>query len=124
MNIFFTRRDTLKIFHGALCDGLSALRYYDLELTFNDTQYQLSRRKLRKCCYEDVLIQMLKDGFPLRLKDMSEDTRARTLTFKLLIKRLPTVDLGTIAKAISGDGDSQSADIILQTCFFGKVIYG
>lgn len=122
--MYFTKRETLKIFHGALCDGLGTLMYYDLEFTFNDAQYQLSRRKLRKCCYEDVLMQMLKDGFPLRLKDMSDDTRAWTLTMKLLIKRLPTVDLATLAEAISGEGDSKSADIILQTCFFGKVIYG
>ena len=74
MTVKLTPTESETIFHNALCNGLGYVEGYGIELDFNKQDYARAATVLKQgatdaVCYEDVLLQILKDGKKLTMID-------------------------------------------------------
>ena len=125
MKILLTPQESETFFHNSLCNGLGYVEGYGLELTFKDTHYKAARKKLDSPCYEDVLLQILKDGKPLKMIDHECDGEyTREITLKDVHEKVQTTDATWLLQMEHGEDDATTADCILQTVFFGEIVFG
>jgi len=125
MKILLTPQESETFFHNSLCNGLGYVEGYGLELTFKDSHYKAARKKLGSPCYEDVLLQILKDGKPLKMIDHECDGEyTREITLKDVHEKVQTTDASWLLQMENGEDDATTADCILQTVFFGEIIFG
>jgi hypothetical protein len=125
MKILLTPQESETFFHNSLCNGLGYVEGYGLELTFKDSHYKAARKKLGSPCYEDVLLQILKDGKPLKMIDHECDGEyTREITLKDVHEKVQTTDASWLLQMENGEDDATTADCILQTVFFGDIIFG
>jgi len=127
MTITLTQQESENLFFDALCNGLYELRYYNLYLNFDDEEYKSSKEKLKasnqNLCYEDVLMQMLRDGYKLEIIDYNGD-ESHYITLDLVHERVAKTPTRHLMDAINENGDAITADCILQTVIYEEVIYG
>ena len=127
MTITLTQQESENLFFDALCNGLYELRYYNLYLNFDDEEYKSSKEKLKASnqtlCYEDVLMQMLRDGYKLEIIDYNGD-ESHYITLDLVHERVAKTPTRHLMDAINESGDAITADCILQTVIYEEVIYG
>lgn len=125
MEFILTNDESVDIFFNALCNGLSLLGGYGLELQFNDNEYEISRSKLINPCYEDVFMQMLKDGYKLSILDIEGDGEYNAdITMQDVLERVKLTPSDYLADMINENDDAITADAILQTVFFKEIIFG
>lgn len=125
MKVILTEEESLEFFHNALCNavGTGYINAHGIRLTYNEKEYQLSKSKLNNPCLEDVWIQMLKDGYKLTLKDMEGDGDM-TITIKDVYEKVQLTPFEHLSNMINENDDAETADVILQTVFYGEVIFG
>ena len=129
MKILLTPQESEQHFYDAMCNGLGELSYYDLELDYNDNEYHETKHKLGAAspgimvCYEDVLMEMLREGKSLHIVDVNEDERF-PITLQLVHDRVQETPHRHLMDSINERGDATTADCILQTVIYGEVIYG
>jgi hypothetical protein len=125
MKILLTPQESETFFFNSLCNGLSYFEGYGLELTYNKKDYDAARKKLDSPCYEDVLLQILKDGKHLMVKDHEcEGEYDRSIGMKDIHEKVQTTDASWLLQMENGEDDATTADCILQTVFFGEIIFG
>lgn len=133
MEIKLTHSESEEFFYNALCNGLSFVQGYGLELEYDESEYAASRARLGEdnpamfmsACYEDILMQMLKDGYSLTLEDVEGDgENSATITLADVHQRVSSVDAQDLMDMHNGNDDACTADIILQTVFFNEIIFG
>lgn len=124
MKAKMTKKEAQDMFYNALCNGISELRCHDLEVVYVSKQYKEAKLKLTAPCYEDVLMQILKDGGKLGLEDLEESEDTVWITIEDLYKRAPNVPIEHLTDYLLGNDDATTADVILQTIFLNDVIYG
>lgn len=123
-----------ELFYNALCNGL---RYmctgYDLSIGYKKDDYISAKAKLVDTsafggvCYEDVLIQILRDGNILTIEDNYselEDREIFVITLADVHARVQETPVDYLMQMINEEDDAVTADVILQTVFLGEVIYG
>ncbi|MEI6508585.1 MAG: hypothetical protein WCO54_08860 [Bacteroidota bacterium] len=114
-----------EIFYNALCNGLSLMQGYELEFSYDIEEYKKSRNKLENPCWEEVLMQMLKDGYKLTLIDEGcEGEYTRSITIEDVHERVENTELPHLINMINEQDDCNTADAILQTTFFEEIIFG
>lgn len=117
-----------EIFHCAMCNGLAEMSYYGLELTYNEEEYQVARKQLKKgdniVCYEDVLLQMLRNGNSLTMHDFEQEEYNVTISLSDIHERMERVPKKVLMEYIEERDDAFSADTVLQVCFFNEIIFG
>lgn len=129
MKILLTPQESEQHFYDAMCNGLNELGYYDLELDYDDNEYHETKHKLGAAspgiivCYEDVLMEMLREGKSLHIVDVNEDERF-PITLQLVHDRVQETPHRHLMDSINERGDATTADCILQTVIYGEVIYG
>ena len=131
MKVILTNEESLEYFHNALCNavGNGYMESYGIELQVNEENYKIAKEKLDNPCYEDVLVQILKDGKWLRFQDL-EDTSledsdtTKTITLKDVYERVQLTPIFHLMNMISENDDAETADVILQTVFYGEIIFG
>ena len=125
MTITFTPDEALEHFHTALCNGLDYISSYGLTLDYEQAHYKQAKASLRLSMpFEDVLIQILKDGHPLVLHDEEDGMDDSTIYIRDVVERMSLVPLRHMMNAINEDDDAERADVILQTIFYQDVIFG
>lgn len=128
MKIELTNQESEQMFHDALCNGLSELGYHDCELEFLQSEYKKAKNQLMRgdsqACYEDILMQILRNGSFLRLVDCGECEEPSVIHLKDVHERVSETPFNHLADAIQGNDDACTADAILQTVFFREVIFG
>jgi hypothetical protein len=125
MKILLTPEESEKFFYNSLCNGLGYVSGYDIELTFAESHYKAARKKLDGPCFEDVLMQILRDGKPLKIVDHGCDGEYnRTITLKDVHEKVQTTDASWLLQMENEEDDATTADCILQTVFFGEIIFG
>lgn len=124
MTIQLTPQESETHFHNALCNGLGQVRAYGLELEYDDDHYKEARTKLDSPCFEDVLMQILKDGHSLTLVDEEGDEEDTIVTLKDVHERVSKTPIRHLVNAIEEEDDAETADVILQTVFLNDVVYG
>lgn len=126
MTITFTTEEALEHFHTALCNGLDYISLHGLTLDYEKAHYKQAKEslKLGTTCFEDVLIQILKDGHPLVLHDEEEGEYDSKIYIRDVIERMSLVPMRHMMNAINEDDDAETADVILQTIFYKDTIFG
>lgn len=125
MDISLTPIESEDYFLDALCNGLHELSNYGIELDFSDNEFKLSRASLeiKSPCFEDILMQMLRDGYILDFID-TESEETTPVTIYDVHARVQTTDTRHLFNMINGQGDAITSAVILQTVIYGDVIFG
>jgi len=106
------------------------MRYYGLSLEVDgNNAYKKAKAKLEKeynsTCYEDVLLQVLKGGGTLTMVDEENDGEyTRTITIKDVHDRVAMTPLSHLMDMINEQDDATTGEVILQSVFYEKVIFG
>ena len=130
MTVKLTPTESETIFHNALCNGLGYVEGYGIELDFNKQDYARAATFLKQgatdtVCYEQVLIQILKDGKKLTMIDHEcEGEYTRSITIKDVHKRVSQTPIRHLMDMINEDDDAVTADVVIQSVFFKDVIFG
>lgn len=123
MEIKLTNEESEQYFLNALCNGLSTIQTYSLDLTYDKNDYKEAKEKLDNPCFEDVLMQILKDGKSLTLLDEEDEDNTKTITLKDVHERVQTTQFNHLSNMILEQDDAETADVILQTVFYKEIIF-
>jgi len=130
MTVKLTPTESETIFHNALCNGLGYVEGYGIELDFNKQDYARAATFLKQgatdtICYEQVLMQILKDGKKLTMIDHEcEGEYTRSITIKDVHKRVSQTPIRHLMNMINEEDDAETADVVIQSVFFKDVIFG
>lgn len=135
MKIILTHQEAEKFFHSALCNGMSMMAGYGIQIDYNEKDYREAKLSLKDymkkgivettdICLEDVWVQILRIGKELKfINSEDEDRKIVAINIEQVYKRLPKVPIRHLADMVTGDDDAITADVILQTVFYGEVLY-
>jgi hypothetical protein len=119
-----------EILLNSLCNGLGQLQAYGLELIFNDDDYTEAKKsyyertkKISGACYEDILMEILTMGKHISFLD-NETDEVFYLTMDLALQNLDKLEVERVIQLIDETDDGETADVVLQTCLFGEIIFG
>ena len=128
MKILLEPQESEQLFHTAMCNvfGTGYHNGYGLELEYDALEYETSKKKLSgQVCFEDVLLQMLKDGKKLTLVDVEYDGEyTSSITIEDIHQKVQNTPTQSLINELEGSGDVNDSDIIIQTVFFGDIIFG
>ena len=125
MKITLTPEESEEYFYNALCNGLDYFQGYGFDLDYDADQYYKAREKLKSPCFEDVLMQLLRDGGQLIFKDVeNEGEMTRTVTLNDIHERVQNAPIKTLTEMADQEDDAITADIILQTVLFNEILLG
>ena len=131
MKIVFEKQEAENIFHSALCNGLGYVGGYGLQLDFDDKDYEKAKKTLKKAspketiCYEDVLVQILREGGELTLIDIECDGEYTSrIKMEDVYERLPLTPTRFLMDMINEQDDAETADCIIQSVFFKDIVFG
>jgi hypothetical protein len=128
MKIELTKQEAEKYFYNALCNGLGYFESYGIELKYDEKEYKKATKTAKaedggRVCYEDVFMEMLKNGNTLFAEDSNAD-ETYALTLDKIYTKMYEVPANTLMEMINERDDADTADIILQVCFIGEHTYG
>lgn len=128
--IILTQAESETYFHNSLCNaiGTGYMEQMSLELCFDQNQYETAKQNLveqgnTSICYEDVLMQILRDGNTLTLLDQESDDEYK-INLSDVHTKVSKTPFKHLIDIISEQDDAVTADVLLQTVFCGEVIYG
>lgn len=131
MEIKLSKKESEEYFYNSLCNGLSYISGYGLEMKTNSLEYKKAATKLKELkpgetiCYEDVFMQILKDGGKLTLVDIENDgDMTKSITLKDVHEKVSKTPLRYLNQMIEEQDDAITADCILQTVFYDDIIFG
>jgi len=128
MKIQLTKQEAEKYFYNALCNGLGYFESYGIELKYDEKEYKKATKTAKaedggKVCYEDVFMEMLKNGNTLLAEDLNTN-ETYILTLESMYFQMNEVPVKTLMEMINERDDADTGDIILQVCFIGEHTYG
>lgn len=125
MTITLTPQESEEYFFNALCNGLAYVTNYGLGLDYEEKEYTEARGKLTNPCYEEALMQMLRDGGRLTMVDVEgEGDMTRSICLQDIHERVQHTPLPHLTNMIQENDDAETADVILQQVFFSEIIFG
>jgi len=125
MKITLTPQESEEYFQNALCNGLHEIGHYGIELDYVEEEYKKSRSSMgpNAPCFEDVLMQMLRDGYKLAFTD-TEAEETTFITIEDVHEKVQHADTRHLLDMVNEQDDSITADVILQTVLYGEVVFG
>lgn len=129
MELKLTTTESEEFFYNAMCNGLGfVLSVYDLELQYSADDYALARESLATkddvVCFEDVLIQMLRMGYKLTIKDIGNDGEFDvTIGLEDVHSRVQMTPIRHLMDMANVRDDGDTADAILQHVFYKEYIF-
>ena len=131
MKIILEPQESEKMFHNALCNGLSYISGYGLSLEADEQDYKAASQKLKSekpnemICYEDVLLEVLRMGNTLSMLDEEgEGENDSTISLSDVHERVPQTPIRFLTDMINENDDAETADVIIQTVFYQDIIFG
>ena len=130
MEIKLTPQVSEEYFYNSLCNGLAYLSGYGLSVAFDKTKYKEAKELLQirlsssvAICYEDVLMQMLRNRDKIGVYD-DESEEYTYITMEDVHERVQLTDARHLLDMINENDDAITADCILQTVFFKEIVFG
>jgi hypothetical protein len=127
MEIKLTPQESETYFFNALCNGVVQMGYYNLELAYEIDDYTSAKATLVKeasdVCYEDVLMQILRNGNSLTMVDLDAED-SYSITMQDVHERVQQTPVHNLLEMIEGRDDADTADCIIQQVFFSEIIFG
>jgi len=125
LKISLTNELSEEIFYNALCNSLDYMcSSYGLDLKYKQSDYKNAKDKLSSPCFEDVLMQMLRDGIKIGLKDLEGGEDTVYITLDTIHERVKNVPLHHLLAMIDEIDDADTGDVVLQIVFLNEIIYG
>jgi hypothetical protein len=129
MKITLTPQESEEYFHNALCNGLDYIQGYGIVLEIQKSQYEAAKQSLKakgvSPCYEDVLMEILRQNGKLKLKDIEgEGAMDAEITLADVHERVQQTPLTHLVSMINETDDAETADAIIQTTFYKEIIFG
>lgn len=129
MEITLTPKESEDYFYNALCNavGTGYMASYGLEMDCvgGEKTYSAAQKKLQNPCYEDVLMQVLRDGGKLVFNDVEgEGDNTKEISLADVHARVCKTPMNHLSDMINENDDAVTADVLLQTVFFENVIFG
>lgn len=129
--ITLTNELSEELFYNALCNGLGYMcTGYALSIGYHKQDYKNAKAKLTDTsefggvCYEDVLIQILRDGNTISLIDEEGGEDTVSITLSDVHARVQNTPIDYLMQMINEEDDATTSDVILQTVFLGEIVYG
>ena len=133
MKVILTHEESEEFFLNALCNGLSYIQGHGLDIDVNSSHYDRAKESLLKktdgkaVCYEEVYMQVLRDGNPLIVTD-NEGVEGSDynveVTLQMVHERVQSTPFRHLIDMHEEQDDAETADAILQTVFFNEIIFG
>jgi hypothetical protein len=127
MKINLTPEESETYFHNSLCNG-HHIAYYGLQLDYDEKEYDQARERLKakgeSPCLEDVWMEILRGGGTLTLIDEENGEEPSPIKLADVHERVQNTPTYHMMNAINEHDDGDTADVILQTVFYGDVIFG
>ena len=120
-------------FFNSLCNGLQEMGYYNCAIDYPAEHYQQAKDNWKKAnpnrdaCYEDVLMQILKDGNKIAMIDLEDEEEPELLgevTLKDVHEKVQLTPSRHMQDLLNENDDATTADCVLQTVFLGEIVYG
>jgi len=131
MTITLTEQESEEYFYNSLCNGISYMEGYGLEMKTKEAQYKAAKETLQQLnpghmvCYEDVLMQILRAGGTLTLDDIDNDgEETATISLADVHEKVCKTPATYLMQMVSEQDDATTADCILQTVFYDDIIFG
>jgi hypothetical protein len=125
LKVSLTNELSEEIFYNALCNSLDYMcSSYGLDLKYKQSDYKNAKDKLSSPCFEDVLMQMLRDGIKIGLKDIEGGEDTVYITLDTIHERVKNVPLDHLLAMIDENDDADTGDVVLQIVFLNEIIYG
>lgn len=132
MEIKLTPAESESIFHTALCNGLGYMSGYGLSLEYDKEAYKNAKHNLQQksgegavVCYEDVLLQILREGGSLLMKDEEGDgDQDSEIKLQDIHDKVQLTPARYLIDMIEEQDDAETADVVIQTVFFGEIVFG
>lgn len=121
-----TTEQALGILHTSISNAISTgyMSGYGLDLQYSEEEYKQSKKALKNPCWEDVLIQILKDGGSLIIVGEEGSEEPVSVTLNDVEKRTAEMPIRLLSTFLEEEDDANTADEYLQLLFFGEQIYG
>lgn len=127
MTIKLTPRESEIYFYNSLCNG-HQIANYGLHLDYDETEYKQAADRIKaegfSPCLEDVWMEILKGGGTLTLIDEENGEEPSAIKLTDVHERVQNTPLRHMMDAINENDDGDTADVILQTVFYGDIIFG
>ena len=128
MEIKLTKEESEEYFYNALCNGLMYINQYGIDVIVDEKAYKKAKNTLKKnnkeCCYEDVLMEVLRQGDKLNFCE-TEEMKDNYVTLDLVHQRVEKTEVRHLMAMFEEDDDADTADCIIQSVLFdGEIIYG
>ena len=122
-----TKEGLLKMFWTCLTS--SSIGFGCIELDYDRNAYFEVRDELRgkgkNDCWEDVIVEMLRQGYRLAWIDVEDDQPERNyFTLAHLMDNFDCIEAHHLADILGGMDDAVTHDSILQCLLLGELIYG
>jgi len=126
MKISLTHEESENYFFNSICNALNYVESgYELELTYDESDYKKAKSKLENPCYEDVLMKILKDGGILTMKDNGcDDSYTSSININDVHERVQNTNIRHLVNMINKNDDAVTGDVIIQQVFFNEIIFG
>lgn len=120
-----TKEQCEEFFYNALCNGISTIESYGITINFIESEYKHARESLtsNEWCFEDVLMQILREGKCLYAKDEEQAVDESVITLKDVWERVPLTPETHLQDMLTENDDADTADAILQTVFYKEIIF-
>jgi hypothetical protein len=111
-----------ELFHNALCN--KSLDSIGLEISYDSKDYVNAKKELENPCYEDVLMQILRDGKTLKLNDWESNTYNEIISLEKIHNNVFTAPPHIIGAYFSASDDADTANDLIQWVAYKEIIFG
>lgn len=138
VKIEITKEKAEEYFYNALCNGLGEISQYGLVLDYDENEYREAAKILKSkaksnfitgFCFEDVLMEMLRQGYSLKFIDRESNERdgeySRTIKFEDVHDKVKLTPIEHLTDMITESDDAITAACIIQAVLYdGEIIFG
>lgn len=121
MQITLTQEESEQFFLSALCNLDYVCGGYNITFVYDFDHY--NKVKKPGDCFEDVLMTILRDGGALGLYD-NESNELNKIYIKDVHHGVQKMPAQRIINFAAETGDAEDDDVLIQTVFYGEVIFG